>query len=228
MPGVTKMTDKDTTPDPDDEIEYTTTETDPPGDQTPTGKAITDRWLTDPVLEAPLPNDIQTTLGRLSGVQSVGTLGEWTAEIRRLTDGGAIGIDELCHSESKTPHWGEMDGERYYFLCFYDAVLLSALAEQPVDILTESPTGAVIQAHATETAALTVTPPEAVVSFGVERDAEPPDDALSPADLYAAVCPYVKAFPDRSAYEDWARTVPAETVAMSLSGATDVAAALLA
>jgi len=220
------MSDPDRSPDP--ETEHTATESDWTDNQTSTGTR-SDRWLTDPVLDAELPGDVQATLGRLTGAESVATLNEWTAEIRRLTDGEAIEIDGLCHSESKTPHWGELDGERYYFLCFYDAVLLSALAEQPVDILTESPEGAVIQAHATGTSDLTVTPPEAVVSFGVERGAEPPADGeLSPGDLYSVVCPYVKAFPDRAAYEAWARTVPAETVAMSLSGATDVAAALVA
>jgi hypothetical protein len=215
--------------DPDHETASTDNDGGAADEQAGTGETTTSRWITDPVLDADLPGDVRTTLGDIVGVESVATLEEWTTEIRRLTDGGAIEIDDLCHAETETPHWGEMDGERYYFLCFYDAVLLSALADHPVDILTESPDGTVVQAHATGTSDLRVTPPEAVVSFGVEREIEPPPDGdLSPEDLYAAVCPYVRAFPDRDAYEAWARTAPAATVAMSLSGATEVAAALVA
>jgi hypothetical protein len=190
-------------------------------------RVTAERWLTDPVLDADLPPDVRAALGRLTGAGSVPTLGDWIADVRRLTGGGGIGIGDLCHAEAETPHWGELDGERYHFLCFYDAVLLSGLAEEPVDILTESPEGAVIQAHATGTDDLTVTPPDAVVSFGVERAAAPSGDALSPSDLYAAVCPYVKAFPDRDAYRTWAAETSGATVAMPLAGATEVAAALI-
>ena len=38
-----------------------------------------------------------------------------------------------------------------------------------------------------------------------------------------AVCPYVKAFPDREEYERWADGVPAATVAMPLMEAVDLA-----
>jgi hypothetical protein len=37
----------------------------------------------------------------------------------------------------------------------------------------------------------------------------------------------VKAFPDGDAYEEWAETVPAATVAMALDGATEFAAVLV-
>jgi len=186
-----------------------------------------ERWLVDPVLDADLPPDVRRALGDLAGAESVPTLGDWIVDARRLTGGGGIDIEDLCHADTETPHWGELDGERYYFLCFYDAVILSALTEEPVDILTESPEGTVIQAHATGTDDLTVTPPDAVVSFGVDRDAVPIGDSLSPSDLYAAVCPYVKAFSDRDAYRAWAAETSGATVAMPLSGATAVAAALI-
>lgn len=188
----------------------------------------TSRWLSDPpVLETPLPADVRTALGRLLGEDSVETLAEWIAAIRRRTGGGSIALADLCHAGGETPHWGDIDGERYYFRCFYDAVLLAALAERPVEIRTESPGGRVIEARAEGPTGLAVSPETAVVSFGVDETVAPEGEP-SHADVYAAVCPFVRAFPDREAYERWAATVPAATVAMPLAGATELAVALVA
>lgn len=189
----------------------------------------TDRWLgEDAVLDADLPGDVQAPLGELVGEDAVETLGDWLAEVRRGTVGGAVGIEDLCHAADATGHRGELDGETYHFRCFYDAVILSALAETPVTVRTESPDGTIIEARASGATDLTVTPETAVFSFGVERSVEPPaDGAPSHADIYAAICPYVRAFPDGDAYERWARTVPAATVALPLAGATEIAARLV-
>ena len=191
--------------------------------------ATTERLLADDsVLDAKLPEDVQAALGRLVGEDSVETLDDWIAEVRRLTGGGAIEVEDLCHASEGTGHRGEMAGDTYHFRCFYDAVVLSALVESPADIRTESPDGTVIEARATGTTDLTVTPEEAVFSFGVEGSVDfPEDENLSHADVYAVVCPYVRAFPDVDAYERWAETVPAATVAMPLAGATEVAEKLV-
>lgn len=188
-----------------------------------------DRWIgREAVLDAELPDELRTRLGRLIGDTSVTTFADWVSEIRRFTGGGAISIEDLCHSTTETEHWGEMGGERYHFLCFYDAVILAALADQPVDIRTTSPDGTVISATAVGTEDLGVTPEDAVFSFGIDDEVEAPDDGEpSPADIYAAVCPYVRAFPGPSAYETWAQRVSAATVGMPLDGATEVAAALV-
>lgn len=189
----------------------------------------TDRWISqEPVLDAPLPDDLRMKLGLLVGDDSVDTLADWVTEIRQFTGGGAISIDDLCHSTGETDHWGEMDGERYHFLCFYDAVILAAVADRPVDIRTVSPGGTIITAEAAGSSDLRVTPEQAVFSFGVTNGVEPPvDGAPSAADVYAAVCPYVRAFPGPAAYTDWAESAPAATVGMPLQGATTVAAALV-
>lgn len=194
----------------------------------PAGGSTTDRWIPDsPVLDVSLPGELQASLGRLLGTGPVETLGEWVIEVRRRTGGGPIGTDDLCHADTETGHRAEVDGETYHFLCFYDAVILAALAERPVDIRTESPGGAVIVGRAAGTTDLTVVPENAVFSFGVGNPAQPPTGgAPSPVDVYESVCPYVRAFPHPDAYKQWAATVPAETVAMPLSGATEVAAAL--
>lgn len=180
-------------------------------------------------LEATLPEDVDAAFGRLLGGDPIPTLGAWAERMRQgvdETDG--IGIENLCHADGETAHWGEVDGERYHFICFYDAVVLAALTDGAVDVRTESPEGTVVEAHAVGTDELTVSPEGTMFSIGVADDIEAPADGdLTNADIYAAVCPYVKAFPSVDAYERWAEDVAAATVAMPLSGATELAAALV-
>ena len=190
----------------------------------------TDQWIDEvDVLDAQLPDELRSALGRFVGEESIDTLGEWATEIRRLTGGGAIDVDQLCHTDTETEHWGDAGDERYYFQCFYDAVILAAVEERPVDVHTVSPGGTVVEARAVGSDELSVTPEEAVFSLGIGTDAhEQSGGNPTLQDGYAAICPYVKAFPDREAYEQWADTVPAATVALPLAGATDVASALVA
>jgi hypothetical protein len=199
-----------------------TRETDP-------GRDTGDWFDGDDVLDARLPDELRSALGRFVGGTSVDTLGEWVGEIRRLAGGGAIDADQLCHTDEETDHWGEIDDERYHFRCFYDAVILAAIEERPVEVHTVSPGGAVVEARADGSDELSVTPDGAVFSFGIGTDTDDRsggDPTLQ--DGYAAICPYVRAFPDRESYERWAQAVLAATVAMPLAGATDVARALAA
>jgi hypothetical protein len=188
------------------------------------------RWIEgSDVLDAQLPADLQSELGRFVGTESVDTLGEWTTEIRRLTGGGSIDVEELCYADVETDHWGEIGDERYYFQCFYDAVILAAFEERAVDIHTVSPGGTVIEARAVGSDELSVTPEGAVFSLGIAENAgEQSGGHPTLEDGYAAICPYVRAFPDRETYEQWADGSSAVTVALPLAGATDVARALVA
>jgi hypothetical protein len=166
-------------------------------------------------------------LGQFLGLESIETLSEWTTEVRNHV-GGSISFEELCLTSEQTEHWGTVDGDRHYFACFYDAVILAALWDQPVDIHTASPTGDIIEARAIGSSELTVSPEGAVFSFGIEKPVEPTsDDSPTLEQGYASICPYVKAFPDLVAYERWAKRVPAATVAMPLAGATELAAELV-
>lgn len=195
----------------------------------PDGRSGTESRVGDADLDRTLPGDVRTAFGRFVGRASVDTLGEWVQAIRRLTGGGAIEVDQLCHATADTEHWGKVDGERVHFRCFYDAVVLAALEDRPVDVHTVSPGGTVVEARAVGTEALSVTPPDAVFSLGIASDAhERSGGDPTLADGYAAICPYVRAFPDRGAYEAWADNVPAATVALPLAGATAVARALVA
>lgn len=195
------------------------------GDENTAG--TTNRLLTDrPVLDAELPEDLRAILGRFVGGEPVDTLGEWAREVRRRTGGNAIALEELCHVDEPTGHWGDLEGGRYHFACFYDAMILAALSEKAVNVRTESPNGHTIEARATGDE-LAVTPSEAVFSFGISEDVEPAADGSILEDGYASICPYVRAFPTAAAYERWAENVPAPTVAMPLEGATDLAAELV-
>jgi hypothetical protein len=186
------------------------------------------QWIgEDSVLDAELPWGLRVALGRFLGSESIETLGEWASEVRQHV-GGSISIEELCLTSEQTEHWGTVDGDRYYFACFYDAMILAALSDQPVDIHTLSPTGDTIEARAIGSSELTVAPEEAVFSFGIEKTVEPSsDDSPTLEQGYASICPYIKAFPDLVAYERWAERVPAATVAMPLAGATELAAELV-
>jgi len=190
-----------------------------------------DRWVGDDALETELPEDLQEALGEFLGTGGIETLDEWVEEIHERVEGEAVAVEDLCHVDEESPHWGEVNGERYYFRCFYDAVVLSALTDSPVEIRTETPTGETVEARADGTDELEVTPPDAVFSFGIEEGASETDadgeDEPSHEDMYAVVCPYVRAFVDREGYEQWNEKVDAVTVAAPLEGATELARRLV-
>lgn len=180
------------------------------------------------VLDVELHDELQTALEQFLNGSTITTLNDWVAEIRNRTGGGGIAIDDLCHESDETDHWGEIDGERYHFTCFFDAVVLASFTDDRVAIRTESPSGTEIEATITEDGDLTVEPPETLVSFGVVTTPEAlPDGEPTPEDVYACVCPVVKAFPSPQAYDRWAPSVPATTVAIPLDEGTAIADALV-
>ncbi len=187
-----------------------------------------ERWLgTNQPLSASLPENVRKALGRLANDESIETLGDWVDVVRNCTGGGAISVDDLCLADDQTKHSGKTDDETYHFLCFYDAVILAALRDEPVQIRTESPDGTEITAEANGEGSLTVIPEEAVFSFGVDEQVVPDGEQPDHATVYRAICPYVKAFPNRDTYADWAEATDAATVAAPLSDATALAVALV-
>lgn len=221
--------------DPDTEDDYRTTSDEQCncGTEVDTGRAEREhrrqpQETTAPNSDTPLPEALRRALGEFLGDEAVDTLGEWADECRRRTGGGAITAEDLCYADGETSHWGTLAGERHYFQCFYDAVVLSALVDEPVEIHTEGPDGTTIRIHADGTDEVSVTPETTVFSFGIESEIDRPAD-LDPTieDVYAAVCPYVRAFPDREAYENWADTVPAVTVALPPDETTALAERLV-
>lgn len=183
------------------------------------------RWLGGTaVLDAELPDAFRTEMSRFLG-REVATLDEWVAALRDAND-GAIDAKMLCHADEQTPHRAELAGETFHFQCFYDAVALARIRDEAVNIRTESPEGEVVKARATGHE-IDPTPSTAVVSFGVATDATPEGAEPTLRETYGAICPYVKAFPDRGAYEAWVDDVDAATVGMPLAEGLPVAGRLV-
>lgn len=187
-----------------------------------------DRWLDErPVTDAPLPSDVASTMSRFLG-EPVETLDDFVTATRDATDGGALAVDDLCHTEDETPHRAIAEDETYYFECFYDGIALAHLVNESVEIRTESPAHERIEMRASPEGDIDVTPSDAVMSFGIALGVKPPADGRSVDEAaVAAMCPYVKAFPTRESYERWAETVDAAMVGMPLTAGVPVAAALI-
>lgn len=182
------------------------------------------RWLgSEPVVDEPLPEDFRVATGAFVGAESVETLRDCIEGFQRLIVGEDV--EDLCHVEG-SPHRGVIDGETYCFKCFFEALVVAELKRARTEIRTESPEGTAIEAVASGHGDVTVTPEEAVASFGVTTEFEPPDDGID-VDGSRVFCPYVRAFPDREAYERWADEVPAATVAMDFEAAIEVAKAFV-
>lgn len=192
------------------------------------GSSTDQQQQADSVLTTELPEKLGSTLGRFLGIERVSTVGGWVSAVRYHIEGDSVSIDDLCHTAAETEHWGIVSGDKYHFACFYDAVILATLLEQPVEIRTRSPAGDVIEARADGSDDLSVNPSTAVFSFGIDNHVHPPTgDEPTLETAYAAICPFVNAFPNRQAYEGWTNSVPAETICMPLSGATELAIGLV-
>lgn len=187
-----------------------------------------DRWIDErPPTDGSLPRDVTRLMSRFYSADAVETLGDFVSATRADAGGGAIDVEDLCHVDGDSRHVATTPGETYHFRCFYDGIALSLLAEEPVEITTESPAGKSIEVRVTPDGDVESTPPGTVLSFGIAADVEPPAaGAPDPGDVYAAVCPYVKAFRTRAAYEGWAAAVDAATVGMPLEAGIPVAEAL--
>lgn len=197
------------------------------GDERPETTAA-DRWIDErPATDGSLPRDVARLTTRFYSADAVETLGDFVSATRADAGGGGISVEELCHVDGDSRHVATTTAETYHFRCFYDGIALSFLADESVEISTESPAGKPIELRVTPDGEVESTPPEPVLSFGIAADVEPPaDGGPDPEDVYAAVCPYVKAFRTREGYEGWAAAVDAATVGMPLEAGIPVAEAL--
>ncbi|RDZ32128.1 alkylmercury lyase [Haloferax sp. Atlit-109R] len=189
----------------------------------------TDNWIeARPVKTAEFPTRVADNMSRFFGA-SIDTFDDMVAAIRTVVEGDGIAIDELCHVDGETPHYAKTASETYYFRCFYDGIALANLVDEPVEIRTETPTEEPIEIQMSPADGVDVTPPDAVMSFGVTTESDvPADETPSAPDVYGAVCPYVKAFYTREDYERWAADVAATTVGIPLDAGVPIAAALTA
>jgi alkylmercury lyase len=185
------------------------------------------RWLDErPALDGSLPSDLARLASEFYGVGDVETLGDYATATRAAADGN-IEVADLCHADGETPHRATTNGETYHFQCFYDGVVLARLRSEPVSIRTESPGGSVVELEVAADGSVTDAPSAAAMSFGIAPEAVTGDGEPTPEEVYGAVCPYVKAFPSREAYEGWAAATDAATVGLPLTAGLPVATALV-
>jgi alkylmercury lyase len=205
-------------------------------EQTTDSATTDDRWLAEDVMDAPLSPDMKRSMSQFFGRETE-TLDAFVVAIREVTGGsggdgdGPLTIENLCHAGVETPHRATTADETYHFRCFYDGVALAHLADASVEIQTESPAGELIEMSVSPNGDIDVTPADAVMSFGiataVEESIDDTDAGPSIEEIAMQVmCPYVKAFSTRAAYEHWAESVDGATVGMPLAAGMSIAAAL--
>lgn len=141
-------------------------------------------------------------------------------------------IDDLCVTESSR-HKISVDDKSYHVNCVLDTIILPFLLNTSGDfeITSESPvSGTVIRINGSlGTETIEVTPKEAVMSFGVKRTSERPDDEeVTPRFVYSNFCPYVNAFVSEAEYNQWvAETTDVISTPMSFEDAFDLAQGLI-
>jgi hypothetical protein len=185
-----------------------------------------DRWIDDrPIGQARLPDDVRRVMSAFYPLDSVETIDDFVAASRTVAGGGSLGVEDLCHVDGETPHVARTTDETYRFRCFFDGVALSYLVDQAVEIRTESPGGDAVELTVTPDGTVDSSPADAVMSLGIATDAADVADPTA-AQVYEAVCTYVKAFPSRAAYLSWAAAVDGATVGLPLADGVPIATAL--
>lgn len=152
------------------------------------------------------------------------TFGGWLDTLAEtFGDDWPPAIAELCHDEDGR-HRAETDDETYRFVCVLDAILLPFLVEESVEVRSAGPeTGETVTSVVSQ-AGIETDPEDAVLSFGV-ASVEPGTEVTARL-TYETMCPYIHAFPDRDAYEQWDERTDAPTTAMPLSDGFALARAM--
>ncbi|MFB6089736.1 MAG: organomercurial lyase [Halobellus sp.] len=150
----------------------------------------------------------------------------WERMIATFAEGldRPVSAADLCTTDA-SPHRAVVDRGSQSFQCVTDAFIYAGRRGGDVTVRTVSPLdgrGLAVDYDADGTVSA---PDGAVLSFGVERGASPPDGPVTPEQMYGRVCPYSKAFASRDEYERWTDARP-EVASQALR--LDDALALLA
>lgn len=174
-------------------------------------------------LDVELPADVASAFQTsLDADAAPRTLAEWVGLLADLFDDWPPAVADLCHS-TDGPHRAQVGDQSFRFACVLDAILLPFLQDEATTITSRVPAGDELTVHVTKT---DVTgPADAVISFGAAS--RPPEDDVTPAHAYGAICPYIHTFPDQDAYEDWAEGVEGATIPLSLPDALGLSKAMV-
>lgn len=161
------------------------------------------------------------------------TYGEWAATTATVLQEADIffDVEALCTTD-ESPHRATFgDGEVQYFRCVLDTLLVPLVLDdaEPVAVETKCPvTGEAVELRVTREGVI-ATPDDAVVSFGIDAEpGEPADLDRHPLQAYGQFCPYINAFADRAAYDEWAgATSEAVTTPLSVVEAFELAELLV-
>lgn len=156
--------------------------------------------------------------------------GEYVDAMASIIEREGLDVDlaTLCTTD-ESPHRATFRGRTQCYHCTLDALIVPFLAEDVgrVEIETESPLRGEEITFAVTESTIESDPPEAVLSFGIGTDVEPPHpEAESPALAYRRVCPYGKAFVSEAEYERWTEQTDAHTMMLTMEDGLALARAL--
>lgn len=180
-----------------------------------------------PIVPVPLGSGLQVALDLAKRPRD---FGEYVDAMASIVEREGLDVDlaTLCTTD-ESPHRARFRDRTQCYHCTLDALIVPFLAEDVgrVDIETVSPLRGKEITFAVTESTIESQPPEAVLSFGIGTDVEPPPpEAESPALAYRRVCPYGKAFVSEAEYERWAEQADAHTMLLTMEDGLALARAL--
>lgn len=176
-----------------------------------------------------LPPELADRFARVGLAAAPTTFGEWIALAGSSLASAdvSLGLDAMCTTD-RDRHEATIEGETRYFHCVLDTLLLPFVVDGPVTVRSESPSSGEVVEIRVSRDGVTVSPEDAVMSFGIAADVdERADHAVDSELAYETFCPYVNAFASRQEYEAWAdATGDAVTVGLTMAEGFALARAL--
>lgn len=175
-------------------------------------------------LDVDLPNAVAAAFQTsLDADTAPDTLDAWVGMLGDLYEDWPPAVADLCH-DADGRHRAATGTQSFRFTCVLDAMLLPFLQGEPTTVTSSVP-GTDTDVTFRVTDSEVTGSPETVISFGAAN--RPPAGSVTAAHAYGVICPFIHAFPDADAYEDWAAGVDAATMALSLPVALGLAKAIV-
>lgn len=129
----------------------------------------------------------------------------------------ATSVEELCVADASR-HEVHIDDNVYHVHCALDTLLLPFFVETAsgFEIRSASPVSDSVISIDGSLDGIEVDPEDAVMSFGVARTGEIPNNGIDLDAVHRHFCPYVNAFRSEAEYDHWA-TETTDGISMPLS-----------